>query len=72
MNTTQTQAIIGMLAVLGLLVFMVTPAVIGIVHERRMERQIRKAEQSRRDPQPARQVRRRSQRFVTTTVTHHS
>ncbi|MET7450930.1 hypothetical protein ABZT03_03345 [Streptomyces sp. NPDC005574] len=72
MNTTQAQALIGMLTVLGLLVFMVTPAVIGIVHDRRIERQIKQAERSRRDPAPARPGRARAQRFVTTTVTHHS
>ncbi|GAB3180206.1 hypothetical protein GCM10027162_33680 [Streptomyces incanus] len=37
------EALIGMLTVLGLLVLMVLPAVIGIVHERRIDRQLKQA-----------------------------
>ncbi|KOG38130.1 hypothetical protein ADK37_10335 [Streptomyces resistomycificus] len=47
MNATQMQGLIGMLAVLGLLVLMVTPAVIGILHERRVDRQIKEAQNQR-------------------------
>ncbi|MEU0578444.1 hypothetical protein ABZ465_14370 [Streptomyces griseoincarnatus] len=44
MNTTQTEALIAMVAVLGLFVLMVAPAVIGILRDRRIDRQIRRAE----------------------------
>ncbi|SDD63999.1 hypothetical protein [Streptomyces prasinopilosus] len=47
MDTTQVEALIGMLAVLGLLVLMVLPAVIGIAHERRTDRQLKWAETGR-------------------------
>ncbi|MFI8302040.1 hypothetical protein ACIF80_01075 [Streptomyces sp. NPDC085927] len=43
METTHVEALIGMLTVLGLLVLMVLPAVIGIVHERRIDRQLKQA-----------------------------
>ncbi|MFF9666001.1 hypothetical protein ACPCAK_09675 [Streptomyces cellulosae] len=43
MNTTQTEALIAMVAVLGLFVLMVAPAVIGILRDRRIDRQIRRA-----------------------------
>ncbi|CAL9441299.1 hypothetical protein [Streptomyces sp. Tu 3180] len=41
------EALIGTLTVLGLLVLMVLPAVIGIVRDRRIDRQIRRAEAGR-------------------------
>ncbi|MFC5854728.1 hypothetical protein ACFPZI_23960 [Streptomyces chlorus] len=43
METTHVEALIGMLTVLGLLVLMVLPAVIGIAHERRIDRQLKRA-----------------------------
>ncbi|MCP9990878.1 MULTISPECIES: hypothetical protein [Streptomyces] len=43
MNTTQTEALISMVAVLGLFVLMVAPAVIGILRDHRLDRQIRRA-----------------------------
>ncbi|MEU1690989.1 hypothetical protein [Streptomyces hirsutus] len=43
METTHVEALIGMLTVLGLLVLMVLPAVIGIAHERRIDRQLERA-----------------------------
>jgi hypothetical protein len=43
MDTTWMQALTSMVAVLGLFVFMTLPALIGIVHERRIDRQIQRA-----------------------------
>ncbi|MER7567498.1 hypothetical protein ACGFWE_19835 [Streptomyces sp. NPDC048523] len=43
MTTAQTQGLIGMLTVLGILVLLVLPSVIGILHDRRMDRQIKRA-----------------------------
>ncbi|MGY0069681.1 hypothetical protein ACWZEH_23405 [Streptomyces sp. QTS137] len=43
MDTTQVEALIGMLTVLGLLVPMVLPAAIGIAHDRRIDRQLKQA-----------------------------
>lgn len=63
-----------MLTVLGILVLLVLPSVIGLVHDRHIDRQIREAERARRETegqfpkalQPARQS------YFTRTVTHHS
>ncbi|MGW5124468.1 hypothetical protein [Streptomyces cyslabdanicus] len=47
MTTTQLQGLISMLFVLGLLVLMVLPSVIGIVHDRRADHRIRQAQEDR-------------------------
>ncbi|MFI9821003.1 hypothetical protein ACIHFC_11115 [Streptomyces sp. NPDC052013] len=47
MDTAHMEALIEMLVVLGLLVLMVLPAVIGIAHDRRIDRQLRQAETAR-------------------------
>ncbi|MET7737922.1 hypothetical protein ABZT02_42525 [Streptomyces sp. NPDC005402] len=74
MTTAQTQGLIGMLLVLGILVLLVLPSVIGIVHDRRVDRQIREAEQARRENegQLTKALRPARQRYFTSTVTHHS
>ncbi|GGW86906.1 hypothetical protein GCM10010297_04820 [Streptomyces malachitofuscus] len=41
------EALIAMVAVLGLFVLMTLPALIGIVHDRRIDRQIERAEAAR-------------------------
>ncbi|MFD5591802.1 hypothetical protein [Streptomyces griseorubiginosus] len=56
MTSAQTEGLIGMLIVLGILALLVLPSVIGIVHDKRVDRQIRQAQR----------------RYFTTTVTHHS
>ncbi|MFE9682850.1 hypothetical protein ACFYXC_09280 [Streptomyces sp. NPDC002701] len=58
MNTTQLQALIGMVFVLGLLVLLVLPSVIGIVRDRRIDRQLREAEQDPPRGPEGRQVQR--------------
>jgi len=45
MKTTQLEDLTGMLAVLGILVLLVLPSAIGIVRDRRIDRQLREAEQ---------------------------
>jgi hypothetical protein len=45
MTTAQTEALIGMLTVLGILVLLVLPSLIGIAHDRRVDRQIREAQE---------------------------
>ncbi|MBV7697200.1 hypothetical protein [Streptomyces sp. TRM70350] len=44
MNANQIEALIGMLAVAGLFVIMFLPALIGMAHERRVDREIREAQ----------------------------
>ncbi|WP_078662320.1 hypothetical protein [Streptomyces bicolor] len=44
MTTEQTQTLLAMVAVLGVFVLLVLPSVIGIVHDRRIDRQIREAQ----------------------------
>ncbi len=48
MNGNEIEALIGMLVTFGLLVLMVLPSVIGIVRERRVDRQIQEAQEGRR------------------------
>ncbi|MCX2924338.1 hypothetical protein [Streptomyces sp. NEAU-W12] len=43
MKTTQGEALIGILTVLGLLVRRVLPAAVGIAHDRRIDRQLKQA-----------------------------
>ncbi|WP_199931858.1 hypothetical protein [Streptomyces sp. NRRL S-646] len=74
MDTAHLEGLIGMLTVLAILVLLVLPSVLGIARDRRIDRQIREAEQARREAEglgPARRPARR-QRYFTTTVTHHS
>ncbi|MFE4668906.1 hypothetical protein ACFRI7_16165 [Streptomyces sp. NPDC056716] len=44
MTTAQTQGLIGLLAVLGILLLVILPALIGAVREHRIDRQLREAE----------------------------
>ncbi|MEU5678307.1 hypothetical protein ACH5AJ_14480 [Streptomyces rochei] len=45
MTGNQIEALIGMLVTFGLLVLMVLPSVIGFVRDRRIDRQIREAQE---------------------------
>ncbi len=47
METNQAQTLIAMIFVLGTLVLLVLPSVIGIVRDRRADRQIREAQEVR-------------------------
>ncbi|MER6713957.1 MULTISPECIES: hypothetical protein [unclassified Streptomyces] len=47
MDTNQTQTLIAMVFVLGTLVLLVLPSVLGIVRDRRIDRQIREAQEAR-------------------------
>ena len=62
-------------AVLGILVLLVLPSVIGVVRDRSIDRRISEAQRAHReaeraDPDTGRPAPR--QGYVTTTVTHHS
>ncbi|MFF0221106.1 hypothetical protein [Streptomyces sp. NPDC004629] len=46
MNTNQIEGLIGMVTVLGILVLLVLPSVFGIVRDRRIDRQLREAEET--------------------------
>lgn len=59
MNADQTETLIGMLVTFGLLVLMVLPSVIGIVRDRRIDRQIREAQEDRGARQAPESVTRR-------------
>ncbi|MEU6544177.1 hypothetical protein [Streptomyces sp. NPDC046859] len=45
MTAEQTQTLLAMAVVLGMFVLLVLPSVIGIVHDRRIDRQIREAQE---------------------------
>jgi hypothetical protein len=47
METTQLQGLIGTLAVLGLLALVALPAIVGVVHDWRVDRQLRQAQERR-------------------------
>jgi HAMP domain-containing protein len=47
MDTNQTQTLIAMIFVLGTLVLLVLPSVIGLVRDRRVDRRIREAQEAR-------------------------
>ncbi|MFH0520811.1 hypothetical protein ACHBTE_27000 [Streptomyces sp. M41] len=53
MNTEQTQTLLAMLVVAGMFVLLVLPSVIGIVHDRRIDRQIREAQEARKAAEDA-------------------
>ncbi|MBB6076819.1 hypothetical protein [Streptomyces paradoxus] len=53
MNTNQIEALIGLTATLGILVLLILPSVIGLVRERRIDRQIREAQETREGVVPA-------------------
>ncbi|WP_236053672.1 MULTISPECIES: hypothetical protein [Streptomyces] len=44
MNGNQIEGLIGMLVTLGILVLMILPSVLGVVRDRRVDRQLREAE----------------------------
>ncbi|MEU6478360.1 hypothetical protein ABZ858_15990 [Streptomyces sp. NPDC047017] len=49
MNADQIQGLIGMLATFGLLVLMALPSALGVVRDRRIDRQIGRARRERAD-----------------------
>ncbi|MFE2355122.1 hypothetical protein [Streptomyces parvulus] len=49
MTGNQMEALIGMSLTFGLLVLMVLPSLIGIVHDRRIDRQLREAQENVRE-----------------------
>ncbi|MEU0999532.1 hypothetical protein [Streptomyces tibetensis] len=49
MNTNQMEALIGLTATFGILVLLILPSVIGLVRERRIDRQIREAQEAREE-----------------------
>jgi hypothetical protein len=73
MNTA-TDNIVGILVVVAIFILLALPSLIGLAHDRRIDRQLREAQRTRREAErigptalPARR-----QRYFTTTVTHHS
>ncbi|MFG3154184.1 hypothetical protein ACGF7W_19320 [Streptomyces sp. NPDC048219] len=62
MTGNQTEALIGMLLTFGLLVLMVLPSVIGIVRDRRIDRQIREAQKDREERKAVTPTRREAQK----------
>ncbi|WP_445283951.1 hypothetical protein [Streptomyces sp. DSM 118148] len=47
MTGNQIEGLIGMLATLGILVLLILPSVLGIAHDRRVDRQLRKVQETR-------------------------
>ncbi|MFQ6142858.1 hypothetical protein ACLMNJ_07240 [Streptomyces seoulensis] len=61
MNTDQIEALIGLLATFGLLILMALPAALGVVRDKRIDRQIRQARREHAD-QEFREALQRQQR----------
>ncbi|MEU2064183.1 hypothetical protein, partial [Streptomyces sp. NPDC013455] len=53
MNGNQIEGLIGMLVTFGILVLLVLPSVLGVVRERRIDRQLREAERREAPAEPA-------------------
>ncbi|WP_121749137.1 hypothetical protein [Streptomyces sp. E2N166] len=62
MTGNQTEALIGMLVTFGLLVLMVLPSVIGIVRERRIDRQLGEVREAREDQGAGKETQKSSDR----------
>ncbi|MGW4009481.1 hypothetical protein [Streptomyces sp. NPDC004763] len=62
MTGNQIEGLVGMLATFGLLVLMVLPSVIGIVRDRRIDRQIREAQEGRGQGKETRKTQKSSSR----------
>ncbi|MFE0801508.1 hypothetical protein [Streptomyces sp. NPDC058812] len=62
MTGNQMEALIGMLVTFGLLVLMVLPSVIGIVRDRRIDRQLREAREAREDEGAGKETQKSSDR----------
>ncbi|MER6079528.1 hypothetical protein ACFY6U_47845 [Streptomyces sp. NPDC013157] len=52
MNGNQIEGLVGMVLVLGILVLMALPSVLGVLRDRRIDRQIREAHEDRGERQP--------------------
>ncbi|KUN82963.1 hypothetical protein AQJ66_20510 [Streptomyces bungoensis] len=48
MTGNQIQGLIGMLATLGILVLLILPSVLGVLRDRRVDRQLREAQEDQR------------------------
>ncbi|MFI9390664.1 hypothetical protein ACIG53_07255 [Streptomyces bauhiniae] len=63
MNGNQIEGLIGMVATLGILVLLVLPSVIGIVRDRRIDRQLGQAQKDRgKETQQAQKAQKSSSR----------
>lgn len=51
MNGNQIEGLVGMVLVLGILVLMALPSVLGVLRDRRIDRQIREAHEDRGERQ---------------------
>ncbi|WP_327697594.1 hypothetical protein [Streptomyces sp. NBC_00459] len=73
MNTA-TDSIVGTLVVVAIFVVLALPSLIGLAHDRRIDRQLREARRTRREIERVgpRALPARRQRYFTTTVTRHS
>ncbi|MFJ4524957.1 hypothetical protein ACIP4Y_29070 [Streptomyces sp. NPDC088810] len=57
MNGNQIEGLIGMLATLGILVLLILPSVLGVLRDRRIDRQLRQAQQPGTHTGPAQEAR---------------
>ncbi|MEU9153860.1 hypothetical protein AB0D59_25710 [Streptomyces sp. NPDC048417] len=72
MNGNQIEGLVGMVLVLGILVLMALPSVLGIVRDRRIDRQIREAHEDRGEREPQRTQKSSSRSTVPSTATWYA
>ncbi|WP_234335757.1 hypothetical protein [Streptomyces sp. NRRL S-1022] len=65
MNGNQIEGLIGMLATLGILVLLVLPSALGVLRDRRIDRQLRQARQPEPHTGPAPEARHHGRRHGT-------
>ncbi|MEU1403412.1 hypothetical protein ABZ471_13800 [Streptomyces sp. NPDC005728] len=62
MNGNQIEGLIGILVTFGILVLLVLPSVLGIVRDRRIDRQLREAQENRGGSQREKEAQKSSSR----------
>lgn len=72
MTGNQIEALIGMLVTFGLLVLMVLPSVIGIVRDKRIDRQLREARENRGERETPRTQKSSDRSTVPSTATWYA
>ncbi|TKT07830.1 hypothetical protein E4U92_20505 [Streptomyces galbus] len=72
MTTEQTQALIGMTLVVAILVLLALPSALGVIRDRRIDRQIREAQEPRVSPAVRRGQKSSSRSTVPSTATWYA
>ncbi|WP_046731153.1 hypothetical protein [Streptomyces humi] len=72
MNGNQIEGLVGMVLVLGILVLMALPSVLGVLRDRRIDRQIREAHEDRGESRTQQAQKSSSRSTVPSTATWYA